>query len=93
MALTDNMIDQWHYGPAVINYALFVSLFGIFTLFYLLPAIFVQKLVIHPAIPLALDVLNLIFWFCGAVALAAELHVHSCSNQVRLQPDKDRDSC
>lgn len=93
MALTGNMINQWSYGPAVINYALFVSVFGMLTLLYLLPASFMDKLAFHPAIPLALDVLNLIFWFCGAVALAAELHVQSCSNQVRLQPDMDHDSC
>jgi len=83
MALTGNMINQWNSGNnGVINYDLFVSIFGMLSLFYLIPASMGDKFALHPLLPLILDVLNLLFWFCGAVATAAELGAHSCSNYV-----------
>ncbi|TKA76919.1 hypothetical protein B0A55_03105 [Friedmanniomyces simplex] len=82
MSLTGNMIQQWNRGNSgVINYDLFVSIFGLLSLLYLLPATIKESLAFHPLLPLVLDVLNCIFWFCGAVATAAKLGVHSCSNQ------------
>ena len=84
MALTGNMIDQWNRGnDGVINYDLFVSIFGLLSLLYLIPASIKDSLAIHPLLPLILDILNVIFWFCGAVATAARLGAHSCSNRVR----------
>lgn len=35
-------------------------------------------------LPTILEGLIVLFWFCAAVALAAELGVHSCSNRVSL---------
>lgn len=82
MALIGNMINDWNHGNSgVINYDLFVSVFGMLSLFYLIPATVTDSFVIHPLIPLVLDILNVLFWFCGGVATAAELHVHSCSNR------------
>lgn len=81
MALIGNMIALAFKGnPAIINYDMFVSVFGMLSLFYLFPASFTDSLTFHPMIPLILDVLNAIFWFCGAVATAAYLGAHSCSN-------------
>ncbi|EMC92525.1 hypothetical protein BAUCODRAFT_78396, partial [Baudoinia panamericana UAMH 10762] len=80
MALTGNMINNWAHGPNVINYDLFVSIFGMLTLLYLIPATVMDKVAFHPIIPLVLDVLNVIFWFCGAVATSAELKARSCTN-------------
>ena len=88
MALVGNMINDWNVGNGgVINYDLFVSIFGMLSLFYLIPATIKEAWAIHPLFPLVLDILNCIFWFCGAVATAAELGAHSCSNRVsRDQP-------
>lgn len=82
MAIVGNMISMYS-GPSVVNYTLFVSVFSMLSLFYLIPAAF-EKLVIHPILPLVLDALNVLFTFCAAVALAAELGVHSCSSQVSI---------
>ena len=52
------------------------------SLIYLIPATLKDGFAIHPALPVALDALNTLFWFCAAVALAAKLGVHSCNNDV-----------
>ena len=52
------------------------------SLIYLIPATLKDGFAIHPALPVALDTLNTLFWFCAAVALAAKLGVHSCNNDV-----------
>lgn len=80
MALVGNMIATAIAGnPAMVNYDMFVAVFGMLSLLYLLPVALLDRF----AFPLAfivLDALNAIFWFCGAVATAAYLGVHSCSN-------------
>ncbi|KAF2861276.1 hypothetical protein K470DRAFT_256944 [Piedraia hortae CBS 480.64] len=82
MALTGNMVSDWGRGNGgTINYSLFVSVWGMLTLLYLIPATLKESLVFHPILPLLLDILNCIFWFCGAVALAAKLGAHNCNNQ------------
>ncbi|KAK0251769.1 hypothetical protein B0A54_00434 [Friedmanniomyces endolithicus] len=81
MALVGNMVHDWNYGNSgVINYDLFVSILGLLSLFYLIPATFKEALAFHPLLPLILDAINTLFWFCGAVATAARLGAHSCSN-------------
>jgi len=84
MALTGNMIhDSWsgtNSAPSIINYTMFCAVWAMLTLFYLIPASVKDSFQIHSALPLALDVLNTIFWFCAAVAFAAKLGVHSCSD-------------
>ncbi|KAJ5648664.1 hypothetical protein N7490_005036 [Penicillium lividum] len=81
MSLIGNMINEAIAGnPSSINYTMFVSAFSMFSLFYLIPASWNSDWAIHPIIMIIVDVLNTIFFFCAAIALAARLHVHSCSN-------------
>lgn len=83
MALVGNMIATAYAGnPSLVNYDMFVAVFSMLTLFYLIPATIKESFQGHPLLMVVLDVLNAIFYFCGAVAMAARLHVHSCSNSV-----------
>lgn len=87
MSLIGNMINQAFAGnPSSINYTMFVSAFSLFTLFYLIPASFNSDWAIHPIIMITVDLLNTIFFFCAAIALAAKLEVHSCGNRVCESP-------
>jgi hypothetical protein len=84
MALTGNIIaDAIAGNPSSINYTMFVAVFSMLCLFYLILVAFKEDFAIHPLIPVILDALNTLFFFAAGVALAARLHVHSCSNQVR----------
>lgn len=81
MALIGNMIAGAFAGnPSSINYTMFVSAFSMFTLFYLFPASWNLDWAIHPIIMITVDALNCIFFFCAAIALAAKLTSHSCTN-------------
>jgi len=81
MALVGNMVASASAGdPSIVNYTLFVSVFSMLSLFYLFPATVKEDFAFHPMIMLIVDILNTIFFFCGAVALAADLGVHSCGN-------------
>ena len=83
MALIGNIIAEAIAGnPSIINYSMFVAVFSMLSLFYLILATLSDRFTINIALPLVFDVLNTLFFFCGAVALAAELGVHSCSNKV-----------
>jgi hypothetical protein len=87
MALIGNIIAGAFAGnPSSINYTMFVSAFSMFTLFYLVPASFNLDWAIHPIIMIVVDGLNCVFFFCAAIALAAKLTVHSCSNRVCYVP-------
>ncbi|KAI9735947.1 MAG: hypothetical protein M1834_001413 [Cirrosporium novae-zelandiae] len=82
MALVGNMIASAFAGnPSIINYDMFVAVFAMLSLFYLIAADYSESFIIHPMIMLGVDALNTIFFFCGAVAMAAKLQVHSCSNE------------
>ncbi|KIV96513.1 hypothetical protein, variant 2 [Exophiala mesophila] len=81
MALVGNMIATAFAGnPSLINYDIFVATFAMLSLFYLIAISFNESFTGHSIIPVALDALNVLFLFCAAVAMAAELGVHSCSN-------------
>ncbi|KAF2274720.1 uncharacterized protein EI97DRAFT_451520 [Westerdykella ornata] len=81
MSLIGNMIATAFAGnPSAVNYAMFVSAFGMASLLYLIPAAIIERLQ-FPPLSSVLDGLNVIFWFCAAVALPSYLHVHSCSNR------------
>lgn len=85
MALIGNMIAGAFSGnPATVNYAMFVSAFSMFTLFYLVPATINIDWAIHPIIVIVVDTLNAIFFLTAGIALAARLEAHSCSNNVRV---------
>jgi len=81
MALIGNMIaTAFSVNPSVVNYDMFVSVFGMLSLLYLLPAAFNEGFSV-PIVAITLDVLNTIFFLCAGIATAAYLHVHSCSNR------------
>lgn len=85
MAIVGNMIASSNAGnPSIINYDMFVAVFAMLSLFYLTAIAFNDSFMGHGAIPMALDILNVLFWFCGAVAMAAELGAHSCGNKVSI---------
>lgn len=71
-------------GPSVINYDMFVAVWCMLTLLYLIPATFTDRIAFHWAIPVGLDILNVLFTFCAAVATAAYLGVYSCNDDVSL---------
>ncbi|KAI5278943.1 hypothetical protein KEM52_004565, partial [Ascosphaera acerosa] len=68
-------------SPSTLNYVLFASAFAMLSLLYLFGAAVFEIIFLHPAISLTLDILNVIFLFCAAIALPSKLHAHSCSNQ------------
>ena len=83
LALVGNMIAAAFGGnPSVINYDMFVAVFAILSLIYLTVIAFNDSFVGHGLVPIILDLLNTLFWFCAAVAMAAELGVHSCGRSV-----------
>ena len=83
MALVGNMIADARSGnPSIVNYAMFVSVFAMLTLFYLTAVTLSEGLAGHPMLPLAVDALNTLFFLVGGIALAGYLNVHSCSNSV-----------
>ena len=86
MAISGNMIAQSVGGnPSEVNFAMFCAVFAMLSLFYLIPATLKEGFSFHPLILIAVDVLNTLFFFCGGVALAAALKVHSCSSAVSLR--------
>ena len=86
VALVGNMIATSFAGnPSIVNYDMFVGVFSLFTLFYLIPATFKESFIVHPILMITIDALNTIFYFCGGVAMAAYLRVHSCSNPVSVK--------
>ncbi|PYI20687.1 hypothetical protein BO86DRAFT_389299 [Aspergillus japonicus CBS 114.51] len=81
MALIGNMIAEAFAGnPATVNYAMFVSAFSMFTLFYTIPATLNPDWAVHPIFLIVIDTLNAIFFLTAGIALAAKLECHSCSN-------------
>ncbi|CZT22217.1 related to non-classical export protein Nce102 [Ramularia collo-cygni] len=87
MSLVGNMIAMGA-SPAVVNYVMFCAVIALLALLYLLPAAVTDGLNFHAALPTALDGAIVLFWFCAAVALAAELGVHSCSNRDYVTSNK-----
>lgn len=82
MALVGNIIaDATSGNPSIINYDMFVAVFAMLSIIFLLASAFTGVMSGTP-IPLGLDILNTLFFFCGAVAMSAQLGVHSCSNRV-----------
>jgi hypothetical protein len=83
MALVGNMIASAFSGnPSIVNYDMFVAVFGMLSLLYLIPATLKEAFQFHPIIMIALDLLNTFFYLIGGIATAAYLGVHSCSNSV-----------
>ncbi|CDR41256.1 CYFA0S06e04984g1_1 [Cyberlindnera fabianii] len=84
LGLTGSLIHGQEHSNSRVNFAIFTAVFGIvFSSIYGLLANFIEFLA-WPLILLILDVLNLIFTFASAVALAVGIRVHSCTNQSYL---------
>lgn len=82
MAIVGNIISNAYAGnPSVINYDMFVSVFSLLSLFYLIAGTINEKFSFHPLIMVGVDLLNSLFFFCGAIATAAALGARSCSNE------------
>lgn len=83
MAIVGDMIaDAFSGNPGTVNYSIFTAAFSMLSLFYLVPASIQTDWALHPIIMIVVDVLNCVFFFCAAIALAAKLECHSCSNMV-----------
>ena len=83
MALVGNMIaDSIGGNPSIVNYIMFVSVFGMLSLFYLIAGTIYEAFAISPFFMLAADALNTLFFLIGGIALAGYLKVHSCHNHV-----------
>jgi len=81
MALVGHIIATAFAGnPSLINYDMFVAVFSMLSLFYLIAIAFDDSFTFHKFVPAGFDLLNVLFFFCAAVAMAAELGAHSCSN-------------
>jgi Membrane-associating domain len=86
ISLVGNIIaDAYAGNPSIINYDMFVAVFAMLSLCFLIASAFTGVMSGTP-IPLALDILNTLFYFCGAVAMSAQLGVHRCSNEVGYSP-------
>lgn len=84
MALVGNMIADASAGnPSIINYTMFVAVFGMLSLIYLTAGTINETFAIAPMFMIIVDALNVVFFLVGGIALAAYLKVHSCGNQVR----------
>lgn len=77
--LGNNIARASHHASAVVNYSFFTGVWWLFTLLYFFPTAFIDKFSI-PVVDMVLDGLSVLFGFCAAVALAARLGAHSCSN-------------
>jgi Membrane-associating domain len=71
-------------NPSLVNYDMFVAVFSLLSLVVLFAGAYNEAFFGHPIVPVALDLLNTLFFFCAAIAMAAELGAHSCSNSVSL---------
>ena len=68
-------------SPSQINYSVFVGVFSLLTWFYTVIASSISSDGLGSAhIVIILDSLNLLFYFCGGVAMAVAMRVHSCGN-------------
>lgn len=72
-------------NPSIVNYVMFVAVFGMLSLFYLITATLFEAYAISPLFMLAADALNTLFFLVGGIALAGYLRVHSCGNEVSKQ--------
>lgn len=81
LGLTASLIAGQKHTHARVNFALFTSIFGIlFSSFYLVLAAFIQAFA-WPIILFVLDLLNFVFTFAAATALAVGIRTHSCTNK------------
>jgi len=87
LSLAGALVANHKFGgsPSEVNFALFATIFAFLSLFYYMFSVFSDG---HVKIELGLDVMNLLFTFASATALAAALGVHSCGNQGYIDSNK-----
>ena len=73
-------------NPSIVNYVMFVAVFGMLSLFYLIIATIKEEFSVAPMFVVIGDALNVLFFLVGGIALAAYLGAHSCANKVRVDP-------
>lgn len=90
MSLVGNMIATAFSGnTSIVNYDMFVAVFGMLSLLYLIPATVKPDLLsFHPMIMVALDAINALLWLIAGIATAAYLGVHSCGNSAYTHSNK-----
>jgi len=81
LALSSALVSQQNRGgsPTRVNYSVYVAVFALLSLLYLIPASFMSS-IFSPMATTILDALNTIFFLAAGIALAAQLHAHSCSD-------------
>lgn len=68
-------------SPSQINYSVFVGVFSLLSWFYtVIASSFSSEGIGSPVIIIILDSLNSLFYFCGGIAMAVAMRVHSCGN-------------
>lgn len=83
LAITGNMISLAIGGnPSIVNFCMFAAIFSALSLIYLFAATHSEAFAGHPMGPLIVNALNVLFFFCAGVALAVQLGVHSCGDDV-----------
>lgn len=68
-----------------VNFAVFAAAFGILTSTFYGILAYLFAAFAWPVILFTFDFLNFVFTFAAATAIAANIHVHSCSNQAYIE--------
>lgn len=80
LGLTGNLAATSDRQNPQVNFGVFAAAFAIlFSCLYGIVAAFIEFLA-FPIVIAFFDFLNFVFLFAGATAIAANIHVHSCSN-------------
>lgn len=74
--------DAFSGNPSIINYVMFVAVFGMLSLIYLIAGSINEAYAIAPMFMVIADAINVFTFLVGGIALAAYLGAHSCKNQV-----------
>ncbi|KAL9126493.1 MAG: hypothetical protein Q9175_007908 [Cornicularia normoerica] len=94
MALVGNMIADANGGnPSIVNFVMFVSVFGMLSLFYLIAGTISETFAISPFFMIAADALNTLFFLVGGIALAAYLKGYITTNEVTRGSNNDTKRC
>lgn len=84
-----NQIPRTSGNAAEVNFTMFLSVFTLLSLLFLAPAswkYFTDQNVFK--IASAVDAINMIFYMCDGIALAAALEVHSCDNPIYTEGNR-----
>jgi hypothetical protein len=85
-----NQIPRGEGNPSQINYSMFIGVWTLISACYFFPSILWPPVLKQPFlyITAGLDGLNTIFYMGGAIALAAGMNIHSCSNTTYIRGNK-----